>query len=299
MKAMFNGQELFLAGPRGFAGPDGTPIGTIISFMGTTAPKDYLLCDGAIYNIAEKKDLADFFIDQFGSANHFGGDGETTFAVPDLRNLFLRGYHGNAESQLSGEVGELQNGTLHPYIHGSGGVWIHPNGDDGVGPLNIDDPSNRYPGRWASVSEPLSDRLSPERYTSRPINTAVLYCIKAVDSVSRLFNYSEEERVIGTWTTGEPLYRKTVFGTAGPSNTSTLIHSGDIKLVTFASGAIYHPTVTVSGVTGGWALVPELNSQFQLISNNLYLFHTVSFWNGQPFFITFEYTKTNGLNGGV
>lgn len=36
--------------PSGPAGPDGNPIGTIISYMGLTAPKDYLNCDGSIYN---------------------------------------------------------------------------------------------------------------------------------------------------------------------------------------------------------------------------------------------------------
>ena len=28
------------------------PIGTIIAFMGTTAPNNYLVCDGSIYNIS-------------------------------------------------------------------------------------------------------------------------------------------------------------------------------------------------------------------------------------------------------
>ena len=48
------------------------PIGTIISYMGTTAPQDYLICDGTTYNIADYKQLSDFFAAQFGSANFFG-----------------------------------------------------------------------------------------------------------------------------------------------------------------------------------------------------------------------------------
>ena len=65
-----------------------SPIGTVISFMGTTAPSHYLVCDGTVYNIADYSDLADFIQTQFGSKNYFGGNGTTTFAVPDLDNEF-------------------------------------------------------------------------------------------------------------------------------------------------------------------------------------------------------------------
>lgn len=60
------------------------PIGTVISYMGVTAPQDYLACDGSTYNISAYPDLADFFESQFGSKNYFGGDGVTTFGVPTL-----------------------------------------------------------------------------------------------------------------------------------------------------------------------------------------------------------------------
>lgn len=82
MTAYFKGQPIF--GPRGPAGPDGNPVGTVISYMGQSAPKDYLACDGAAYNISEYSELAAFFQNQFGAANHFGGDGVAAFAVPDL-----------------------------------------------------------------------------------------------------------------------------------------------------------------------------------------------------------------------
>lgn len=68
-----------------------TPVGTVISVMGKTAPANYLACDGSIVNIADYPILADYFMAQFGSKNYFGGDGTTTFAVPDLRGEFLRG----------------------------------------------------------------------------------------------------------------------------------------------------------------------------------------------------------------
>ena len=79
-------------------GAGGNPIGTVISFLGMTPPVGYLVCDGTIWNIEDYPDLASFFGAQFGSAHYFGGDGTETFALPDMRNLFLRGYHGTAQA---------------------------------------------------------------------------------------------------------------------------------------------------------------------------------------------------------
>jgi len=59
-----------------------TPVGTIINVIGTTAPANYLKCDGATYSITAYLPLATYIKNQFGSYNHFGGDGVTTFAVP-------------------------------------------------------------------------------------------------------------------------------------------------------------------------------------------------------------------------
>ena len=75
-----------------------TPIGTIISYMGNNPPKDYLSCDGTVYNISDYQALADFINTEFGSYDFFGGDGTTTFAVPDLRGEFLRGTGTNSHT---------------------------------------------------------------------------------------------------------------------------------------------------------------------------------------------------------
>lgn len=71
-------------GPRGMAGPDGNPIGVVISYMGKTPPKDYLICNGETHLIADYPKLADFFEEQFGEKNYFGGNGITDFAVPTI-----------------------------------------------------------------------------------------------------------------------------------------------------------------------------------------------------------------------
>lgn len=72
----------------------GTPVGEIISYMGTISPPNYLICDGAEYQISDFPYLTHHFIENFGTVNYFGGDGKLTFAVPDLRGEFLRGMGG-------------------------------------------------------------------------------------------------------------------------------------------------------------------------------------------------------------
>lgn len=76
-------QVLGKQGIRGMAGPDGNPIGTVISYVGETPPEDYLVCNGAQYEISEFQDLADFFQTQFGDKHKFGGSGDS-FAVPNF-----------------------------------------------------------------------------------------------------------------------------------------------------------------------------------------------------------------------
>lgn len=108
-----------IQGPKGDPGADGAPIGTILSFMGTSAPIGYLICDGTIYDITAYPLLADFINTQFGNYNYFGGNGTTTFAVPDMRNLLVRGYHGEVEEQLSGDIGKNKlSQKLAEYILG-------------------------------------------------------------------------------------------------------------------------------------------------------------------------------------
>ena len=83
--------------------------------MGNNTPDYFLSCDGTVYNISDYPYLAEHFKTEFGSYNYFGGNGTTTFAVPDLRGEFLRGTGTNSHaSQGSGEsVGIHQDGTEH------------------------------------------------------------------------------------------------------------------------------------------------------------------------------------------
>lgn len=168
-------------------GSSGTPIGEIISYMGNTAPVNYLVCDGSEYNISEYQELANHFIKEFGSVNYFGGDGETTFALPDLRGEFLRGT-GTAKrnSGTGANVGEHQNATQQPYIgynSNDPSFWVDtsvlPNKKITMGPDGCDkiEVTSSSVGRSVHLIN-WNGASGTAAFTARPTNTSVLYCIK-------------------------------------------------------------------------------------------------------------------------
>jgi microcystin-dependent protein len=55
-------------------------IGSIVLFGGNFAPKNWAFCDGSLINISQNSALYAIL------GTTYGGDGRTTFALPDLRN---------------------------------------------------------------------------------------------------------------------------------------------------------------------------------------------------------------------
>ena len=188
-----------------------TPVGTVISVMGKTAPANYLACDGSVYNISDYPELANYFLQQFESKNYFGGDGTTTFAVPDLRGEFLRGTGTNSHSgQGSGaEVGEHQDATKHWMVRSD------PNANLPTPKANTYGASE-YDKLFTSVgnifiyANDKGNYTAGSQYTSRPTNTSVLFCIATKNIyLNPSLDYSTSEKVVGTWFDGSTLYQKT------------------------------------------------------------------------------------------
>ncbi len=168
---------------------DTTPVGTVISYMGSVTPPDgYLSCDGTIYNISEYPTLAEQFKDGFGKYNYYGGDGITTFAVPDLRGEFLRGTGTNSHSSSgSGSaIGIHQSATFVPSI----GFQVDQNNkyfqaESDIGntnrPYNYDFAKTSATTTSPTISVSAGTFSASNRTvggTTRPTNTSVLYCIK-------------------------------------------------------------------------------------------------------------------------
>lgn len=63
------------------------PIGGILPYVGETAPLNYLLCDGSVYNKSDYPELYNLML------NTSIGITATTFYVPNLKGRFILGYN--------------------------------------------------------------------------------------------------------------------------------------------------------------------------------------------------------------
>lgn len=81
-------------------GLTGSPAGIIAPFAGTSAPSGWLACQGQAISRSTYATLFTAIGTTWGS-----GDGSTTFNLPDLRGMFLRGTGTNATGSSSGAVG--------------------------------------------------------------------------------------------------------------------------------------------------------------------------------------------------
>lgn len=76
------------------------PSGAIMAFAGSTAPSGWLKCEGQAISRTTYATLYAAIGTTWGT-----GDGSTTFNVPDLRGMFLRGTGTNATGSSSGAAG--------------------------------------------------------------------------------------------------------------------------------------------------------------------------------------------------
>ena len=178
MGAIFRGRKCY-TGKVKFT--DYQNIGKIDAFMRTTAPDGYLACDGSTYNIADYPLLCDVFASDFGSVNYFGGDGTTTFKVPDLRGEFLRGTGTNSHSNQGngGNVGAHQDSSYIDRVWYDGNVQIDSDGKDKSIVSNYDKKFSKQSASAIFSYTFRSQTYASDKYTIRPTNTSVLYCIRA------------------------------------------------------------------------------------------------------------------------
>ena len=173
-----------------------TPVGSVIAIMGNEAPNHYLVCDGTLYTIVDYPQLTEFIIDQFGIVNYFGGNGTTTFAVPDL----------SEEAPTSSSLCIAYENT---YIDGSGqssggGHKIQNEGD--LEPLTQ--------RKTMLLNEPLIASDDAEGgNTVVDVDTDVdLSVIQAPGTAGNVEGhiYSTDETVVGKWINSKPVYEKVI-----------------------------------------------------------------------------------------
>ncbi len=193
------------AGPPGQRGDPGSsvgfPAGVIIAFGGTSAsvPAGWVLCDGH----AESRSTEATLFAVIGTL-HGGGDGTTTFNVPDMRGRFPRGLDTSGLSRdpdvasrtgapnggaTGTQVGSLQgtatkfpnnafvNSTNGAHTHGANNAFAYGGLVSGA-PAQFGNGSNYfYPIQTESAGD-HSHMISGGDNESRPANLAVNYIIK-------------------------------------------------------------------------------------------------------------------------
>lgn len=109
-------------------------LGEIVPFAGNFPPKGYAFCNGQLLSIAQNTALFSLL------GTTYGGNGQTTFALPDLQGR--HGVHRGQGPGLSpvdlGEVGGVETVTLT-----AAEVPPHAHQARGAGPGDSTDPAGR------------------------------------------------------------------------------------------------------------------------------------------------------------
>ena len=291
-----------------------TPVGTIISVMGNNAPRHYLACNGQTVNIADYPELANYFEQQFGSKNYFGGDGMTTFGIPDLRGEFLRGTgtNGHENNGNGANVGIHQDSTTIPSIvawntNDKIGVMVNTainNDIRNVDKANISkNPSGSY--HWSAVQGTSeSTGATGECNAIRPTNTSVLWCIATKNIyLNPSLDYSTDEKVVGTWIDGKPLYQRVLqlnFGTISAPGTFETVEYPLESLGLINIDYIFIASAWAPSVGGGYSCYPipyTTTEGYQIKcavhpSGKIQLVSSATSFSGVTARLIVQYTKT-------
>jgi phage-related tail fiber protein len=153
----------FLRGDGAWAVVEGTPAGTVITVAMNTAPTGYLKANGAAVSRSTYAALFAVIGTTFGA-----GDGSTTFALPDLRGEFIRGWDDGRGVDSGRAFGSAQSQAIQSHFH-----WIQ-RVDTGTANFAISGGTN---GTENTGQEPRRTGSTGGAET-RPRNVALLACIK-------------------------------------------------------------------------------------------------------------------------
>jgi len=167
-----------------------SPVGSLISYIGSEPPINYLTCDSSIYNILEYPELVEHFIDEFGYSNYYGGDGITTFGVPPkysdpiiknitpimTSNTVPSPYIVSASSEFDATYAawKVFNGTVLTNTD----AWITPNGIvTGWLMLDLSIPTSVSYFKLTARNSTDSSTLSPKNFSLQGSNDGVNFTV--------------------------------------------------------------------------------------------------------------------------
>lgn len=163
----------------------GVPSGAVATFAMSTAPTGWLKANGALVSRTTYATLFAAIGTTFGV-----GDGSTTFALPDLRGEFLRGWDDGRGVDTGRAFGSAQldqmqrlTGTLQTNISAYGGSvagsgMVQGNGGNGANRVGGSSPSSSTIYNIDSATSPDARVSSTTSGETRARNVALLACIK-------------------------------------------------------------------------------------------------------------------------
>ncbi|ARG16083.1 hypothetical protein B7L44_05435 [Acinetobacter nosocomialis] len=143
-------------------------IGNVAIYPFSAIPANRLVCDGTLYNIADYPKL----FAKLGNA--YGGNGTSTFAVPDYRGVVLRGLDSGRGLDIGRTLGSYQADTLKSHDHDrntDGRVESVVLSDGGTNAGDIQGSAVRMK-QYSKTGSTGSDE-------TRMKNTSVIFAIKA------------------------------------------------------------------------------------------------------------------------
>lgn len=165
------------------ASAGGAPAGAVLAFAGSAAPAGWLKANGALVSRTSYAALFAVIGTTYGA-----GDGSTTFALPDLRGEFLRGWDDGRGVDIGRGLGTWQKGsfvTFDPTLSAETvvGLYDASGGSAGRTLMGLDDinPSDYNGAGYAAIFGSSAQGVAgqPSAFgASRPRNVSQLYCIK-------------------------------------------------------------------------------------------------------------------------
>lgn len=155
---------------------DFLPIGFLGYLPYAAVPAGWLVCDGTVYNIADYPELAAKI------GNTYGGDGVTTFAMPDDRGLFRRGLDLSKGYDVGRVLGSYENDAFQGHYHSIYWYQGASAGGSTYDPTNFNGTPVAYGAGSSHAGAPFSDGADGTPRTAaetRPKNRAYVPVIKA------------------------------------------------------------------------------------------------------------------------
>ena len=157
----------------GSAVPSGAIMPFAYNITSGNIPSGWLLCDGSTYTVTTYPTLGALL------ANTYGGS-TGTFAVPNLKGLFIRGSGSQTSGGVtytSGSIGTIQQDQIQGHYHSVTSTAIQGAGPGGA----VGNPGGNFGAATITIGDPTSDasngtvRFGTE---TRSVSLAMVYCIK-------------------------------------------------------------------------------------------------------------------------